>query len=155
MVHAKELEEQFVADGYGTERIDLMYNDFVVVGPADDPAGIKGLTSITETLEKIAQSKVHFISRGDKSGTHVKEMELWDAANITPAEDWYEVYAKGANGNAATLKHTNEQQAYTIIDRATYLTLKDEINLQVLMEKNQLMLNYITLIPINPEKSPQ
>lgn len=154
LVHAKALEEKFVAEGYGTERIDLMYNDFVIVGPADDPAGIKGLSSVTEALNKIADSKVHFISRADNSGTHVKEMELWEAAGIEPEGDWYEKYAKGSEGNVATLKYTNEQNAYTMIDRATYLTLKKDLTIEVLVEKDELLLNYMTLIPINTEKFP-
>lgn len=154
LVHAKALEEKFVAEGFGTERIDLMYNDFVIVGPADDPAGIKGLTSVTEALKKISESKVHFISRADNSGTHVKEMELWQAAGIEPEGDWYEKYAKGSEGNVPTLKYTNEQNAYTMIDRATYLTLKNDLAIDVLVEKDELLLNYMTLIPINPEKFP-
>lgn len=152
MVHAKALEEKFVADGFGTERIDLMYNDFVIVGPTDDPAGIKGLTSVTDALEKIAKSEVHFISRGDRSGTHVKEMELWEVANINPEGSWYEIYAKGADGNVPTLKYANEQNAYTLIDRATYLTLKNDLTIDILVEKDELMLNFMTLIPVNPQK---
>ena len=85
LVHAKSLEEKFVNEGYGTERIDLMYNDFVIVGPASDPAGIKGMKMATEALKKISEKKVTFISRGDKSGTHVAEMELWGKAGIKPS----------------------------------------------------------------------
>lgn len=155
IVHAKALEEQFVADGYGTERIDLMYNDFVLMGPADDPAGVKGMTSITEALKKISESGAHFVTRGDKSGTHVKELDLWKAANITPEGDWYEVYEKGSTGNGPTLMYTDAENAYTIMDRATYLTKKDNIkNIVVLVEKDDLMLNYITVIPCNKEKLP-
>lgn len=154
LVHAKVLEEQFVADGYGTERIPLMYNDFVIVGPAEDPAQIKGLTNVNEALQKIAGSQVNFVSRGDNSGTHVKEKELWQAAGIEPVGAWYEIYEKGAQGNGPTLKYTNEKNAYTIMDRATYLTLKDELKIDVLVEKDESMLNHITLIPVNPDKFP-
>jgi tungstate transport system substrate-binding protein len=154
VVHAKSLEEKFVADGFGTERIDFMYNDFVIVGPADDPAGIKGEKSATAALKKIAESKSLFISRGDKSGTNVKEIEVWDAAGIKPVGDWYRIYEKGASGNVPTLLYTDEQRAYTLIDRATYITTKDKIKLEVLVENDELLLNYITLIPVNPAKFP-
>lgn len=153
-VHAKALEEQFVAEGYGTERIDLMYNDFVIVGPAADPAGIKGHTP-SDALEQIMVSESVFISRGDRSGTHVKEMELWADAGIDPSGDWYRAWEGGPQGNTATLRYTDEQQAYTVIDRATYLVLKNEITLAVLVEKDESLLNFITLIPINPETFPQ
>lgn len=153
-VHARALEEQFVAEGWGTERIDLMYNDFVIVGPAADPAGINGLTP-TEALNRIMETKSLFISRGDRSGTHVSEMGLWEAAGVEPAGDWYLVWEGGPQGNSATLRYTNEQQAYTVIDRATYLVLKNEITLKVLVEKHESLLNFITLIPVNPETFPQ
>lgn len=154
-VHAKALEEQFVAEGYGTERIDFMYNDFVIVGPPDDPAGIKGETSATKALQKIADAKALFISRGDQSGTHVKEMEVWEAAGIKPSGDWYKIYEKGSLGNVPTLLYTDEQKAYTLIDRATVITNKEQIkNIEVLVENDEILLNYITLIPVNPEKFP-
>jgi len=155
MVHAKSLEEKFVSEGFGTERIDLMYNDFVIVGPANDPAGIKGMKLVGEALKKISETKVPFISRGDKSGTHVAEMQLWEKAGIKPSGSWYEVYEKGNLGNQATLKYTDEKQAYTFMDRATYLSLKNRIKIQVLMENDEAMLNYITLIPVNPKKFPK
>jgi tungstate transport system substrate-binding protein len=155
LVHARELEEKFVADGFGTERIDLMYNDFVIVGPEADPAKIKGLTTSAEALKKIMDSKSLFISRGDNSGTPVAEKGLWEKAGLEPAGEWYRVYEKGAEGNVKTLKYTDEQQAYTIIDRATYLTLKDQISLKVLVEKDEAMLNFITMIPVNPQKFPE
>jgi len=152
MVHAKSLEEKFVQEGFGTERIDLMYNDFVIVGPSDDPAGIKGMKLATEALKRISEKKVTFISRGDKSGTHVAEMELWGKAGIKPSGSWYVIYEKGAEGNVPTLKFTDQKGAYTVIDRATFLTLKDQIKLMVLVEKDEALLNYISLIPVNPKK---
>lgn len=154
MVHAKSLEEKFVKDGYGTERIAFMYNDYVIVGPAEDPAGVKGMKSATDALKKIAEKGVTFISRGDKSGTHVAETELWAKAGVKPAGAWYTVYEKGSEGNAATLKFTDSKAAYTFIDRATYLSLKDSIKLAVLVEKDEALLNFITLIPINQKKFP-
>jgi tungstate transport system substrate-binding protein len=155
LVHAKSLEEKFIADGFGTERIPLMYNDFVIVGPAADPAGIKGMKTATEALKKIMDSNSLFISRGDKSGTHVAEMELWGKAGIKPAGLWYQVYEKGAEGNAPTLKYTDQKEAYTVIDRATYLSLKDKIKLAVLVEGDEALLNFISLIPVNKLKCPK
>jgi tungstate transport system substrate-binding protein len=155
MVHAKSLEEKFVKDGYGTERIPFMYNDFVIVGPASDPAGIKGMKSATEALKKIAEKGAHFVSRGDKSGTNVAELALWTKAGIKPAGSWYDVYAKGSEGNAATLRYTDQTGSYTFMDRATYLSLKDKIKLAVLVEKGEDLLNFISLIPVNPKKFPK
>jgi tungstate transport system substrate-binding protein len=155
MVHAKSLEEKFVAEGFGTERIALMYNDFVIVGPPNDPAGIKGMKSAGDALKKISEKGAPFISRGDNSGTHVAEMELWKLAGIKPSGSWYQVYEKGSAGNVATLEYANQKQAYTVIDRATFLTLKDKIKLVVLVEKDEALLNYISLIPVNPQKFPK
>jgi tungstate transport system substrate-binding protein len=155
MAHAKSLEEKFIADGFGTERIPLMYNDFVIVGPAEDTAVIKGEKSATEALKKIMTKSVKFISRGDKSGKHVAEMELWQKAGVKPEGAWYVIYEKGVEGNVATLKYTDAQAAYTVIDRATYLSLKDQIKLIVLVEGDEALLNYISLIPVNPEKFPR
>jgi len=155
LVHAKSLEEKFIADGFGTERIPLMYNDFVIVGPAADPAGIKGTKTATEALKKIMESGALFISRGDKSGTHVAEMELWGKAGIKPAGSWYAVYEKGAEGNVPTLIYADQKEAYTVIDRATYLSIKDQIKLAVLVEGDDALLNFISLIPVNPAKCPK
>ena len=155
MVHAKSLEEKFVQEGFGTQRIPLMYNDFVIVGPAADPAGIRGMASATEALRKIAAKGVSFVSRGDKSGTHVAEMELWEKAGLKPAGPWYSVYEKGAEGNVSTLRYADRQKAHTVIDRATYLSLQKEIALAVLVEKDEALLNRISLIPVNPGKCPK
>ncbi|MBP6941167.1 MAG: substrate-binding domain-containing protein [Syntrophorhabdaceae bacterium] len=152
MVHAKSLEEKFVNEGFGTERIDLMYNDFVIVGPASDPAGIKGTKDAAAALQKISGKGSLFVSRGDKSGTHVAEMNLWGKAGIKPSGSWYVVYEKGFEGNVPTLRYTDQKGAYTFIDRATYLGLKNEIKLAILVEGDKALLNYITLIPVNPKK---
>jgi len=154
LVHAKSLEEKFVQEGYGTERIDLMYNDFVILGPADDPAGIKGMKSAKEALKTIAEKKVPFITRGDQSGTHVAEMELWQKAGVKPSGSWYQTYEKGSQGNAPTLRYTDQKRAYTVMDRATLLSLQKEIKLVVLVEKDEVLLNFISLIPVNPQKFP-
>ena len=155
MVHAKSLEEKFVSEGYGTERIPLMYNDFVIVGPAADPAAIKGMKSATEALKQISRKGSLFISRGDKSGTHIAEMELWGKPGVKPGGSWYIVYEKGAEGNAPTLKFTERRGAYTVMDRATYLSLKTEIALVILVEGDESLLNYISLIPVDPKKFPK
>jgi tungstate transport system substrate-binding protein len=155
MVHAKSLEEKFIRDGFGTERIPLMYNDFVIVGPANDPAGIKGLSVATEALRKISETGAAFISRGDKSGTHMAEMELWAKTGIKPSGAWYKIYDKGAEGNVPTLRYTDQQQAYTVMDRATYLSIKNQIKLVILVEKDEALLNYISLIPGNAKKFPR
>ena len=155
LAHAKSLEEKFVKDGFGTERIPLMYNDFVIVGPAADPAGIKGMKTSAEALRTIAAKKATFVSRGDKSGTHVAEMDLWKGAGIQPAGPWYVVYEKGSSGNVPTLRYANEKQVYTVIDRATYLSLKKEIRLAILVENDEAMLNFMSLIPVNQAKFPR
>ncbi len=155
MAHAKSLEENFIADGYGTERIPLMYNDFVIVGPASDPAAVKGEKSATAALKKIMDANGKFISRGDKSGTHVAEMELWKKTGVEPKGAWYVIYEKGSEGNVATLKYTDQQAAYTVIDRATFLSLKDQIKVVILVEGDEALLNYISLIPVNPAKFPR
>lgn len=155
MVHAKSLEEKFVKEGFGTQRVDLMYNDFVIVGPKDDPAGIKGKKSAGEALRDISKKNVTFITRGDKSGTHVAEMLLWEKAGIKPSSPWYVVYEKGSEGNVSTLHYADQKKAYTVIDRATYLSIKDQIQLDILVEGDEALLNYISLIPVNPAKFPK
>ncbi len=154
LVHARSLEEKFVRDGFGMERIPLMYNDFVIVGPEKDPADIKGLTVATEALRKISETGAPFVSRGDKSGTHVAEMDLWAKAGIKPSGAWYKIYEKGSEGNVPTLRYTDQQQSYTVIDRATYLSLKNLIKLVILVEKDEVLLNHISLIPVNAKKFP-
>jgi tungstate transport system substrate-binding protein len=152
VVHAKSLEEKFIKDGFGTDRIPLMYNDFVIVGPGSDPAGIKGMKNAADALKKIAGKKAPFVTRGDKSGTHVAEMVIWDKTGIKPEGAWYKVYEKGAEGNVSTLKYTDQNLSYTIIDRATVLSLKKGFKLEVLVENDDILLNYISLIPVNPSK---
>lgn len=155
LAHAKALEEKFVRDGFGTERVPLMYNDFVIVGPASDPAGIKGMKRAAEALKAISAKGVTFISRGDNSGTHVAEMDLWKGAGIKPSGSWYAVYEKGASGNVPTLKYTDEKSAYTVIDRATYLSIREQITIGILVENDEAMLNFMSLIPVNAAKFPR
>jgi tungstate transport system substrate-binding protein len=155
MVHAKALEEKFVKEGYGTERIALMYNDFVIMGPSNDPAGIRGVKKAPDALKKIVEKSGLFLSRGDQSGTHIAEMDLWEQAGIKPSGAWYKIYAKGSEGNVPTLREADKLAAYTVMDRATFLTLQKEIKLVVLVEKDEALLNYISLIPVNPKKFPE
>jgi len=113
------------------------------------------MKTAAQALRTIAAKKATFISRGDKSGTHVSEMELWKGAGIKPSGSWYVVYEKGASGNAPTLRYTSQKQVYTVIDRATYLALKKEIKLDILVEKDEAMLNFMSVIPVNPVKFPK
>jgi tungstate transport system substrate-binding protein len=155
MVHARALEDKFVAEGFGVDRRDVMYNDFVILGPQGDPAAVRGEKQVTAALAKIAKAQDLFLTRGDNSGTHVKEKELWEKAGIEPAGPWYVTFEKGAEGNAPTTRHADLRQAYILMDRATYLTLKKEISLQVLVEKDSDLLNYIAVIRVNPVKFPR
>jgi len=155
LAHARPLEEAFVAEGFGLERVPLMYNDFVIVGPAADPAGIKGSRSALEALRTLAAKAAPFVSRGDHSGTHVAEQELWAKAGLQPAGPWYRVFDRGAEGNLATLLYTEALQAYTLIDRASYLGARDRIKLAVLVEGDEVLLNHISLILVNPAKCPR
>jgi tungstate transport system substrate-binding protein len=113
------------------------------------------MKTAAEALKTIAAKGVLFVSRGDKSGTHVAEMELWGKAGIKPAGAWYRVYEKGSEGNVPTLRYTDQQKGYTVIDRATYLGLKKDIQLAVLVEGDEALLNFISLIPVNPQKFPK
>lgn len=151
LVHARKLEDQFVADGQGIDRHDVMYNDFVIVGPAADPAKIKGMKDAAGAFAKVAQAKAPFISRGDKSGTNVKENDVWAVAQIKPAGSWY--LSAGAGMDEA-LRLANEKGAYTLSDRATYLALRDRLRLEVLVEGDKVLYNPYGVIAVNPEAHP-
>ena len=155
MVHARALEDRFVADGFGVDRRDVMYNDFVILGPAADPARIRGDRRAVDALRKIAAAEAGFLTRGDNSGTHVKEVELWQAAGVTPRGAWYVKSERGAAGNAPTTRDADARHAYVLMDRATYLTLKKEIGLQVLVERDPALLNHIAVIRVNPSRLPK
>ena len=157
IAHARALEDKFVADGFGIDRRDLMYNDFIILGPVSDPAGIKGMNVAASAFKKIAESKALFVTRGDNSGTHVKEMEVWNKAEVKPdsAKDaWYDTYEKGSAGNAQTTIYANERNAYLLMDRATYLIQKSNLQIVPLVEKDSILLNYIATIQVNPQKFP-
>ncbi|MEN6408545.1 MAG: substrate-binding domain-containing protein, partial [Anaerolineaceae bacterium] len=152
LVHAPSSEVTFMDNGFGKERLLVMHNDFIIVGPASDPAGIKGMTSAVDALKKIAEAKAPFITRGDDSGTNKLELSLWKKAEITPAGDWY---INTGQGMGASLKVASEKEAYTITDRATYLANKDTLSLDVLLEKDPVLLNIYHVITVNPEKWPK
>ena len=160
LVHARAREDAFVAEGHGTQRYDVMYNDFVIVGPPDDPAGVAGMSSAAEALAAIAAAGAPFASRGDDSGTHTKEMSLWETAGITPdpAGGWYNSLGQGMG---ETLTFANEAGAYTMTDRGTFLSMRDNLpNLVVVVGGESIadnadpkLLNPYGVIPVNPEKS--
>lgn len=154
MVHARKLEDKFVAEGWGVDRRDVMYNDFVILGPEDDPAGIKGMQSAPEAFAKLAGAKAPFVTRGDMSGTHVKEMEVWEAAGLKPQGDWYDTFAEGSKGNKATTLYADGKKAYVLMDRATWLTLRKNVSLVPLVEGDNILLNFIAVIRVSPEKFP-
>lgn len=155
MVHALSLEKKFMADGFGVDRRDIMYNDFVLLGPASDPAGIKGMADPKAALRRIAGTQARFVTRGDNSGTHVAEKALWDKAGLQPQGTWYEVFEKGAGGNGPTLKHADERGAYVLMDRATWLVLKTKLSLALLVEGHPDLFNFIAVIRTNPERFPK
>jgi len=157
LVHARGREDEFVAAGHGTERHDVMYNDFVIVGPTADPAGIRGTALAQDALAAIAASEATFASRGDDSGTHTKELALWEAAGVTPEGDWYKSLGQGMGD---TLLFANETNAYTLTDRGTFLSMQDTLpNLGILVggasiadNGDPALLNPYGVIPVNPDK---
>jgi tungstate transport system substrate-binding protein len=160
LVHAKADEEKFVANGFGTERKDVMYNDFLMVGPASDPAGVKSSKDATAAMLAIRKfgdsGKAVFVSRGDDSGTHKKELKLWSTSGIetpTPAADrWYESTGQGMG---ETLKIASEKGAYTLVDRATYLSMKDTVDLAIVREGDKGLLNQYGVIVVTDAKNQQ
>lgn len=160
LVHARALEEAFIASGYGVHRVGVMYNDFIIIGPKNDPAGIKGITDAAKAFRKIMeagnQGRAIFISRADRSGTNVKELEIWTKINVNPSNKTYSWYLEAGAGMGTVLRMTNEKQAYTLTDRATWVAFRDQLNnLEVLVEKDTALLNPYGVIPVNPQKYPQ
>ncbi len=150
LVHAKSAEEEFVENGHGTYRKDVMYNDFVILGPKNDPNNLKSCASdVVKALALLADEKGTFISRGDDSGTHKKEKSLWASAEITPEGDWYQ---ESGQGMGASITMANELQAYIMTDRATYLSMMDNLDLEIVVEKNDILFNQYGIIPVNPDK---
>ncbi len=151
LVHAPDSEVKFMQASHGVDRKLVMHNDFLIVGPASDPAGIKGMTSALATMKKIAEGKGIFISRGDNSGTNQLELKLWKAVSINAtAQKWYQ---SSGQGMGATLNIASEKGAYTITDRATFLATKKMLSLETLVEKDPALLNIYHVIQVNPQKS--
>jgi tungstate transport system substrate-binding protein len=153
LVHSPAAEKKFVAEGYGINRRIIMHNDFIVVGPAEDPAKIKGVKGTPQVFKKIASAGSLFLSRSDKSGTHTKEMVIWKAAGINPeGQKWYQ---QTGLGMGQTLNIASEKKGYTLADRGTYLALKKNLSLDILAEGDAILLNVYHVIEVNPAKWPK
>jgi tungstate transport system substrate-binding protein len=153
LVHAPAAEKELMTAGWGKDRFLVMHNDFVIVGPAGDPAGIKAAATTVEAFQSIAGGNAEFITRGDDSGTHKMELSLWGNSEVDPAgQAWY---TDSGQGMGATLTIASEKQAYTLTDRATYLANKDDLDLEILFEGDPALLNVYHVITVNPEKWPK
>jgi len=151
LVHAPAEEERFVAEGYGLERVPLMWNDFVLAGPPADPARISGARGAAAALTRVSEAQATFISRGDDSGTHKKELRLWEAAGLEPRGAWY---VEAGQGMGACLTMANEMRAYLLTDRGTYLARAGTIDLAVLFEGDEALVNPYAIIAMDPERFP-
>jgi tungstate transport system substrate-binding protein len=149
--HAPALEEAFVGAGFGVNRRDVMYNDFVIVGPAADPARLRGAPSAADAFKRLAAGAAPFVSRGDESGTHEKEKELWTAAGVTPAGAWY---VSAGLGMGQVLQMADEKNAYTLSDRGTFLTYRAKGDLIILSQGDRALFNPYTIIAVNPARHP-
>lgn len=154
LVHAKPAEEAFVTDGFGVSRADLMYNDFIIVGPPSDPAGVFGITDAKSALRKIAASKALFASRGDDSGTHKKEMALWSAAGVDPSLGSGRWYRETGSGMGATLNAGVGMGAYVMTDRATWLAFRNKGDFRIAVEGDADLFNQYGVIVISKDKCP-
>lgn len=160
LVHSKQLEIAFVNNTYGVHRIGVMYNDFMIIGPVTDPAGINSLRNATEAFQRIAEEGVKgnatFISRADKSGTHILELSIWETLKLKPSNKTQPWYIEVGGGMGTVLRMANEKRAYTLTDRATWLSFKNQLpNLTVLVQGDAALLNPYAIILVNPEKYPQ
>ena len=152
LVHAPALEKKYVAEGKLLNRRLVMYNDFVIIGPAEDPARIKGLGDAAEAMKRIASSQSRFVSRGDKSGTNLLELALWKHAAVEPQGAWY---IESGQGMGQTLGIADDRRAYTITDRGTYLAYGKRINLPILVQKDRPLLNIYSVMEVNPANGPR
>jgi tungstate transport system substrate-binding protein len=152
LAHAPGLEKKYVEDGKMSNRRLVMYNDFVLIGPPDDPAKIKGLPRAVDALQRIAESQSRFVSRGDKSGTHLLEQGLWKQAGIEPKGAWY---LESGQGMGQTLGIANDRRAYTLTDRGTYLAFARRVELPILVEKDRPLLNIYSVMEVNPANGPR
>lgn len=151
LVHAKPAEEEFIAEGHGVERFEVMYNDFVIIGPKEDPADLaSSKANVVESFTKINSTESKFVSRGDDSGTHKKEKALWKSAKIEPKGDFYVSAGKGMGD---VIQMADELQAYTMSDRATFLSMSDKIDLVVLVEGDSILFNQYGVMAVNPDKN--
>lgn len=151
LVHARSAEDAFVAAGFGVNRRDVMYNDFIILGPPEDPAGVSKAGSGAEALTLISLKRIDFISRGDNSGTHIKEKEMWQAAGISPSGAWYKEVGQGMG---AVISMTNDLKGYTLADRGTYLSMKSKVSLITAYEGDPVMFNPYGIIAVNPDRYP-
>jgi tungstate transport system substrate-binding protein len=151
LVHARPLEDKFMAAGYGSVRKDIMYNDFIIVGPKSDPAGVRGGKDVTAAMKKIAASGAKFVSRGDESGTHQMERSYWKDAGTQPQGA---AYVSAGQGMGQVLTMAGELQGYTLSDRATFAAYKDKTGLEILVEGDSRMFNPYGVIAVNPQKCP-
>jgi len=152
MMHARSLEDGFIQHGYGVNRRDLMFNDFILVGPDDDPAGINGMDEVTEAFQAIADTEVTFISRGDNSGTHTKELAIWDEAGIEPGGEWYR---EAGSGMGEVLNQANQTPGYTLADRGTFLSQQSGLDISIRVEGPiedgpELLANPYGIVAVNP-----
>ncbi len=153
LVHSPAAEKKFVAEGFGINRRLVMHNDYIILGPSEDPAKIKGMKSATEAFKKIASAGALFLSRGDNSGTHSKERDVWKTAGMNPeGQKWYQ---QTGLGMGQTINVTNEKKGYTLADRGTYLALKKNLALDILVEGDAVLLNIYHVIEVNPAKWPK
>ena len=152
LVHAPDLEKKYVSEGKLLNRRLVMYNDFVIIGPTDDPAGIKNSTSAAQAMKAIATSGSRFVSRGDKSGTHVLEQRLWKEAGLTPATPWY---IESGQGMGMTLGVADDRNAYTLTDRGTYLAYQKRLRLPILVQGDRSLLNIYSVMEVNPANGPK
>jgi tungstate transport system substrate-binding protein len=151
LLHAPATEKEFMTNGYGSERILVMHNDFVIIGPADDPAGIKGAAKAADAFAKIANANAVFVSRADGSEIHKIELAIWQDAGITPEGDWY---LQTGQSMVATLGVASEKSGYTLTDRATFLAQQSNLKLEILSEGDTVLMNIYHVIVVNPEKWP-
>ncbi len=151
LVHAPEAEQRFMAAGHGARRRALAHNDFVLLGPPDDPAGVRGRRSAVEAMAAIAAAKAPFTSRGDESGTHKKEKALWKAAGVSPARPWY---LESGSGQAETLQIASQRRTYALSDRGTFLFLRGKIDLVIVVEGDPLLVNKYSVIELDTRKHP-
>jgi tungstate transport system substrate-binding protein len=152
LVHASELEKKYVAEGKLSNRRLVMYNDFVVIGPEADPAKVRGEKHAAAALRRIAESASRFVSRGDRSGTHLLELALWKRAGVTPAAPWY---IESGQGMGATLGVADDRKAYTITDRATLLAFSKRVALKIMVEGDRPLLNLYSVMEVNPANGPK